>query len=595
MVAVTDTPDSPVIYEELSHHTLHTLEANAHLGDPLCEFVLKTSQANPSSTTPNTHKQAMRTAHAAEWTAAEQSELHSMHINKVMLPTMLPPGIKPLHTRWVYRTKLDKEGQVKQYKARLVVKGYEQVHGIDYDETYSPVARLTSVRLVLALSAKLGMPVHQMDVDTAFLNAGLDEDVYIVPPDGMPVPPGCDCFKLQKALYGLKQAPRQWNDHINDFLTRDLHFTRLNAEPCIYFRKRNGKTCLIALYVDDLIISGSDMETINSVKRGLSERYSMKDLGEVDQLLGCEIKRDSFTGNITMAQRKYIKELLQRFLGDSNIIDVSTPADQSIALTTAMCPTTPEEKAAMAKVPYREAVGCLIWLSMGTRPDISYAVSQVAKFNDNPGEAHWTAVLRIFRYLHRTIDYVIQYQASVVDHSVIQPKGVFSVTLETADAMTPLGFVDSDHARDPDTRRSVTGYVFTLAGGPIVWQSRNQTSVALSSMEAEYMAACAATQEAMWLRMLLVELGCIIHKPLILFEDNQSCIYLAHNPKDHRRSKHIDRQYHYVREQVAAGTISLEKIPTKSNCSDILTKPLGKHDHEEVRDHEEFECSLTKC
>ena len=156
----------------------------------------------------------------------------------------------------------------------------------------------------------------------------------------------------------------------------------------------------------------------------------------------------------------------------------------------------------MAKVPYREAVGCLIWLAMGTRPDINYAVSQVAKFNDNPGEEHWSAVLRIFRYLHRTIDYVIQYQASATDHSVIQPKGVFPVTLETADAMTPQGYVDADHARDPDTRRSVTGYVFTLAGGPIVWQSRNQTSVALSSMEAEYMAACAATQEAMWLRML---------------------------------------------------------------------------------------------
>ena len=326
---ITDSTDPSPSFNDLSAHTLHTLECNAHLGDPLCDFVLKTSQVPTPSTTPNTHKQAMKTPHAAEWIAAEQAELHSMHINKVMFPTTLPSGVQPLRTRWVYRTKLDKDGQVKQYKARLVVKGYEQVHGIDYDETYSPVARLTSVRLILALSAKLGMPIHQMDVDTAFLNAGLDEDVYIVPPDGMDIPPDCNCFKLQKALYGLKQAPRQWNDHINEFLTRDLHFTRLNAEQCIYFRKLHGKTCLIALYVDDLIISGTDIETINSVKRGLSERYSMKDLGEVDQLLGCEIKRDPFTGNITMAQRKYIRELLLRFLGDSNIIDVSTPADLS--------------------------------------------------------------------------------------------------------------------------------------------------------------------------------------------------------------------------------------------------------------------------
>ena len=221
---------------------------------------------------------------------------------------------------------------------------------------------------------------------------------------------------------------------------------------------------------------------------------------------------------------------------------------------------------------------------MGTRPDISYAVSQVARFNDNPGMTHWDAVLRIFRYLHGSIDYIIEFKASTSNHDSIQPVGYFSPCLEYPDEMNPLGFVDADHARCPDTRRSVTGYVFMLAGAPLIWQSRQQTSVALSSMEAEYMAACAATQEAIWLRMLLIELGCVIQKPIILLEDNQSCIHLAHNPKDHRRSKHIDRQYHYVREQITAGTITLDKVHTLKNTSDVLTKPLNKGPHESFRD-----------
>ena len=176
--------------ETLCKETLDMLRLNAHLKDQLCELALTTSQTNIDVYTPNTHKQAMKSNHAQQWLIVEDAELKSMHVNNVMEPAVLPSGVKPLHTRWVYRNKLDKEGNIKSHKVRLVVKGYEQIYGIDYDETYSPVARLTSIRLALALSAKMGMLVHQMDVDTAFLNADLNETVYIVPPDGMPVPAG---------------------------------------------------------------------------------------------------------------------------------------------------------------------------------------------------------------------------------------------------------------------------------------------------------------------------------------------------------------------------------------------------------------------
>jgi len=343
---------------------------------------------------------------------------------------------------------------------------------------------------------------------------------------------------------------------------------------------------MIALYVDDLVIAGTDLEIISKVKKELSARYKMKDLGEVNHLLGCEISRNRFTGRITMRQRQYIKDIIARFFADEVLLSISTPADPSVILTKEMCPSSPADIAFMKKVKYREAVGSLLWLALGTRPDICYAVTQVTKFNENPGPQHWEAVKRIFRYLAYTLDYAIEY-APMVPSAVTDltnTHGFHSPSLQDPTVVTPTGYVNSDHARDPDTRRSVTGYIFFLAEGPIVWQSRQQASIALSSMEAEYMSACAATQEAMWLRMVLTELGGVIDRPITLHEDNQACIYLSQNPNDHQKSKHIDRQYHYVREQFIAGTINLAKIPTSGNCSDLLTKPLQKGPFETHRD-----------
>ena len=287
-----------------------------------------------------------------------------------------------------------------------------------------------------------------------------------------------------------------------------------------------------------------------------------------------------------MSQRKYIRDILLKFFPEINLSSISTPADPHIILTKEMCPSTPEDIAFMKKIKYREAVGSLLWLALGTRPDICYAVTQVAKFNENPGPQHWDAVIRIFRYLACTLDYAIEYSPTSPSSEDSNPfvAGYHSPSLHDPNVILPTGYVDSDHARDPDTRRSVTGYLFFLADGPIVWQSRQQSSVALSSMEAEYMSACAATQEAMWLRMVLTELGGVLNRPITMYEDNQACIYLSQNPNDHQKSKHIDRQYHYVREQVTAGTITLAKIDTKANCSDIMTKPLEKRLHEAHRD-----------
>ena len=464
---------------------------------------------------------------------------------------------------------------------------------MDFDETYSPVIRLTSLRLLLAISAQLGLIIHQMDVDTAFLHADITEEIYINPPDGMDLPENMDCFRLKKALYGLKQSPREWYNNMNAFLL-SIHFKRLYGESCLYYREDDDDNtiCIISLYVDDILIAGNSLAIVQRVKNQLNANYDMKDLGVVAHILGCEVQHDVHSGESYLTQYQYTKKAIEKFFGP-DLKPSDTPADSTVTLSRNMSPTTEAEKAEMSKIPYREAVGTLLWLSLGTRPDISYAVSQVARYNDCYGMEHWQAVKRIFRYLKGTINLGLKY--SSMQHSAeftdqFQSLGYLNNgeaviynslhqrTIKDKDICAVTGLVDSNLARYIDTRRSVTGFIFLLGCCIISWQSKQQTSVALSSMEAENMAACAATQEALWLFRLLKEFGCQFTKPVTLLEDNQACIYYSKNPGDFQRTKHIDQKYHFVREQVAAGNITLQKIKTTDNLADIFTMPLNKRE-----------------
>ena len=226
----------------------------------------------------------------------------------------------------------------------------------------------------------------------------------------------------------------------------------------------------------------------------------------------------------------------------------------------------------MKGVPYRELVGSLLWLSLGTRPDIAYAVSQIAKFNANPGPAHWQAALRILRYLQGTRTLGLVYRAQ--DHSPMHDVTTSISPITKPNLLLPTGYVDADYARDTDTRRSVTGFLFFLAGAPISWQTRQQPSVALSTMESEFMAACAAAQESVWLQQLLQEFRCNFISPMIIFEDNRACIDFTKNNSNHQKSKHISVRYHFIRDLVQRQLITLDPIPSADNIADIMTKPL---------------------
>jgi len=550
-ININDTIDTFSITNEVLQGLINV----GNNGDNIVLHVLETGATVTEVSIPSTHKQALKSIHAEHWLRAEDSEIHSLQKKKVLHACILPENKTMISTRWIYRIKYHQDGSINVYKARLVARGYEQILGIDYDETFSPVVRLTSLRIIFALSVGYNLIIHTMDVDTAFLNAPLEEDIYIKPPTGFNLPPGTNCFKLLKALYGLKQSPRAWNIHSNGQLL-GMGFTKLISDTCIYLKRFSHQLCIVAVYVDDIVIAASTLQLVNEVKNTFKGRFQMKDLGAISTLLGCRIIQNTTLSTLTMDQSFNAKNILKTFSHMSSEVPMSSATN----LTTADSPITQEDKDLMLKFPYRQAIGSLLWLAGGTRPDLSYAVAQVARFSCNPGMVHWKAIVKIFRYLQGTINLGIKFSTSTIEN------------LSTH--ITITGYADSDHGRCIDTRRSITGYMFLMSNGPISWQSKQQTSVALSSMEAEYMALCAATQEAIWLRMVMNDFNRDYNDSIVISDDNQSCIDYTKNPTAYKRTKHIDQRYHFVKDQVLLNTISVQKVPTESNLADILTKPL---------------------
>jgi hypothetical protein len=333
-----------------------------------------------------------------------------------------------------------------------------------------------------------------------------------------------------------------------------IGYKRCEYDCCVYVRSLDdGSFIFLLLYVDDMLIAAKSIVEVNKLKVLLSREFDMKDLGAAKKILGMEIRRDRDAKRLWLSQAGYVKKVLERFSMENAKL-VSTPLANHFRLSTSQCPKTVEEIEDMSKVPYASAVGCLMYAMVCTKLDLAHAVSVVSKYMANPGKQHWDAVKWIFRYLKGTTDYDITFVRQKSDLSVV-------------------GYVDADYAGDLDDRRSTTGYVFILAGGPICWKSMIQSTVAMSTTEAEYMAAAEAAKEALWLTGLVKEL-CIQQVGVPLYCDNQSAIYLAKNQVYHARTKHIDVRFHKIRELVATDELLLEKIHTSENAADMLTKPI---------------------
>jgi hypothetical protein len=338
-------------------------------------------------TEPRTYRDAINSAHAEQWLLAACSEMKSHEDNATWILVPPPKGRKVLRNRWVWVVKYYGDGEVDRFKARLVIKGFLQQHDINYNEIFAPVLRMEVLRLLLTIAALLDFEVHQMDVKTAFLNGFLDEKIYMEQPEGFAVP-GKEHLvcKLQKSLYGLNQAPRVWYQTITAFLA-SIGFRRLIKDRCAFVGSLQSKTCNIAVYVDDLLIIAPTSTLVNEIKSAMKQRFHMTDVGEVTYLLGWSVERDRKSRKIFI-QEMYATKILDRF---NHIVTypVTTPVDRSVKLSNVMCPTTDSEKDTMKSIPYREAVGSFMYLTIGTRPDLAYYMREVSQFLSNPGEEHW--------------------------------------------------------------------------------------------------------------------------------------------------------------------------------------------------------------
>lgn len=503
--------------------------------DHVCNINLTLNAAEPK-----TFKEAMSGVDREKWQEAINSEINSLEENETWELVELPKGRKAIPCKWLFKIKTNADGTLDKYKARLVIKGYSQKEGLDFYETFSPVARSSTIRALLSVAAKEKMSLSQFDVSTAFLYGKLDEEIYMKPPEGYATNPKL-VFKLKKSLYGLKQAPRCWNRCITDYIV-DIGFKQSKADPCLFTRRRGKSKIVLALYVDDgLFASNSEKETKLFLEE-LKNRFKIT-VKPANYFLGMEIERHT-DGSIFVHQKAYTKRVLERF-GMENCKAVATPILKQANKN--------DTEAAAAPFPYRQAVGALAYLMTGTRPDIAYAISVVSRNLDSPTKENVQTAKRIFRYLKGTIGKGITYASNKA--------------LEC--------YSDADHGGDLDTGRSTSGMLCLFAGGPISWQSKRQLTVAISSTEAEIVAASETAREIVWMKRILKDLT-DKEWPATLYMDSEPAIQLANHPAHeyHQRTKHIRIRSFFVRQCVESKILAVCKVPASVQLADMLTKPL---------------------
>ncbi|KAJ9551775.1 hypothetical protein OSB04_015820 [Centaurea solstitialis] len=520
------------------------------------------SQDSGDLNEPTSYGEVVSGSESEQWQEAMKAEMQSMYDNQVWELTDLPQHCKAVGRKWVFKKKTDMDGNVHTFKARLVAKGFTQTHGIDYDETFSPVAMLKSIRILMAISAYFNYEIWQMDVKTAFLNGKLTEDVYMEQPEGFEDPknPNKMC-KLLKSIYGLKQASRSWNLHFDERI-KEFGFTKSEFEPCVYTKFSGSIVTFLVLYVDDILLIGNDVPTLQSVESWLSKCFQMKDLGEAAYILGIKIYRNRSKRLIGLSQSTYIDKILKKFRMDESKKGF-IPMQHGIVLSKTQCPVSSQDQDKMKSVPYASAIGSIMYAMLCTRPDVAYSVSVTSRYQQNPGEPHWVAVKNILKYLRRT-------------------KEMFLVFGGTEDEISVTGYSDASFQTDRDDFRSQSVYVFTLNAGAISWKSSKQDTIADSTTEAEYIAASDAAKEAVWLRNFLLDLRVVasISRPIDIFCDNSGAVAQAKEPREHHKSRHVLRKYHLIREIIGRGDVRICKIPTEDNVADPLTKPLARVKHE---------------
>ncbi|WVZ70731.1 hypothetical protein U9M48_019374 [Paspalum notatum var. saurae] len=492
-----------------------------------------------------TYKEAVMGPDSEKWPEAMRSKWKSMADNKVWNLVEPLDEVRPIKCKWVFKKKIDADGNIHIYKSRLVAKGFRQIQGVDYDETFSPIAMLKFIRILLAVAAYHDYEVWQMDVKMAFLNGNLSEDVHMTQPEGFvdPQNAGKVC-KLLKSIYRLKQASRSWNLCFDE-VVKGFGFIKNVEEPCVYKKVSGSALVFLVLYVDDILLMRNDFSMLEAMKDSLRKSFSMKDLGETAYILGIKIYRDRSKRLIGLSQSTYIDKVLKRFnMHDSK--NGFLPMSSGTLLSKTQCPSTTDEQKRMSEIPYASAIGSIMYAMICTRPDISFALSVTSRYQLCLGKGHWIAVKNILKYLRRTKDVFLVFGGE--EELVVKgyTNAGFQQTKTTVD-------------RKPDS------YSASM--------SSKQDTVANSATQAEYIAASEAAKEAVWIRKFVSELGVVpsASSPLDLYCDNISVIAQAKELRSHQKSKHILRRYHLIREIIDRGDVKICKVHTDLNVADPLT------------------------
>ena len=496
--------------------------------------------------TPESFQEAMSCPEADNWKQAMDNEFESLQTNDTFAVTDLPTNKSIVGGKWVYNLKGDPNNPT--FKARYVAKGYSQVKDIDYNETFSPTARIETVRTLVQIACQNDLLLNQMDVKTAFLHAPIKEEIYVNQPPGYESSVPNQVWRLHKSLYGLKQSGRNWNTTFYLHL-KDNGFVQSKSDPCLFMKSHQSEIVYLLVWVDDIIIAASSQEILNHTKSHLSAEFRMTDLGLLEHFLGIHFKRTA--NEIMLSQEEYINKILNKF-GMAECKPRGTP-----------CEVNPSVYENDGSEPfdtnlYRQMVGSLIYAMVCTRPDLSYVVTKLSQKLSCPTTADASMLKHVFRYLKGTSDYCLSYTKST-------------------DGLQITAYCDSDWAASKD-RKSISGYCIALnpAGPPISWKSKRQNCIALSTCEAEYVAMSIASQEIVYLKQNL--LSEMLNEKLcaIMYCDNQGALALSKNPTNHSKAKHIDIRHHFVRECHVNNLITYDYIQSNDNCADIFTKPPKK-------------------
>jgi hypothetical protein len=496
---------------------------------------------------PKSFSEAMSSRDAAFWKEAVNDEMDSILSNNTWVLVDLPLSSKPIGCKWVFRRKYNSDGSIQTFKERLVAKGFKQKEGIDYFDTYAPVARITSIHILMALASIYDLYVHQMDVKTAFLNGDLDEEVYMEQPQGFVLPNNeKKVCKLVKSLYRLKQVPKQWYEKFDTVILSN-GFKHNGANKCIYSKFTKDYGVIVCLYVDDMLIFETNMKGVYETKKYLTSMFKMKDLNEVDTILGIKVKKHS--EGYALCQSHYIEKMLLKFkhLG---IKEANTPFDSSIKLND-------NSGRAITQLEYASAIGSMMYAMHCTIPDIAFVVCRLSRYTSNPSIDHWKAIDRVLGYLKRTINLGIFYSK-------------FPTVLE--------GYSDASWITSTSDNKSTSGWVFTLGGCAISWASKKQTCISHSTMESEFIALAAAGKEAKWLRNMLLDINLWPQPmPAISFHcDSEATMSRAYSKVYNGKSKHISLRHEYVRQLILDGIITIVYVRSNSNLADLFTKGLSR-------------------